>query len=173
MAEVFQREPKSDAYLIVEDDALFCRNVRQLLEQVLWPSPATAAVSLYCSQAFQQEQPGFHQVDRGWDFIGSVALVFPNASLGALLTNKRIVTHRRDGPYDGFRNADSVIGRWAREAEWPLYVCSPSLVQHIGHCSTIGAHGVYGIRSAADFVGETFDARTLSSELTDRTSDWQ
>lgn len=161
LIELVQREPRADAYLMVEDDALFCRNVRALLEQLLWPANPTACVSLYCSQAYQMGSAGFHVIDRGWDLIGAVAMVFPNESAHRLITDDHVVRHRRDGPYDGRKNNDSVIGRWAREIGWPVYLCCPSLVQHIGHCSTIGAYGAQGDRAAADFPGVEYDATAL------------
>ena len=48
LAEMVMREPWAEAYLLVQDDAVLARNVREFLERELWPSPNVRAVSIYC-----------------------------------------------------------------------------------------------------------------------------
>jgi hypothetical protein len=55
LSELVLRSPHADAYFIVQDDAIFCKNVRPFLEHKLWPSDQTGVVSVYCPQHYGME----------------------------------------------------------------------------------------------------------------------
>jgi hypothetical protein len=57
------REPQADAYLMVQDDALFYdrEDLREYLEAALWPDGPVGAVSLYCPMAYTQPRSGWHR----------------------------------------------------------------------------------------------------------------
>lgn len=38
LQNLIERKPCADAYLVVEDDVVFCQGVRDYLEKTLWPS---------------------------------------------------------------------------------------------------------------------------------------
>jgi len=160
MAELVLREPHADAYLMCQDDVVFCRGLRAFLERSLWPSDRVGVVSLHCPGHYARGKlPGFHIEDRGWDSWGAQAYVFPNNSAFELLGIPAFWLHRAAGPAHGLKNIDSVVGLWCREAKRPYYVHAPSLAEHIGNCSTL--HGdvgaLWGKRRSADFVGEAVD----------------
>ena len=141
---------------------MFCRGLKSFLEQALWPEGNVGVVSVYCPQPYARRTGGFHRVDAGWEMAGAVACIFPNRAARSLLTHLPSLDHRRNGPDDGMRHVDSLIGRWAKDAVLTVYYHSPSLVQHIGTTSTVwpGATN-WGLRHSHNFVGEDFDAMTL------------
>jgi hypothetical protein len=160
LAELVLREPHADAYLICQDDAVFCRGLPAYLEQAFWPAERLGVVSLYCpSHVGKGQLPGFHPFDGGWDTWGAQAFVFPPASARAFLTDPISYEHRCVGPNNGLRNIDSIVGQWCREAQRPFFIHVPSLAQHIGETSTLyGGVSLLGKRSASDFPGEEADA---------------
>lgn len=159
LAELLLRHPQADAYLMVQDDVVFCRGVRAYLERLLWPAGEIGVISLYCpSQWSRGKEPGFHPEDRGWQAWGAHAYVFSNLSIRQFLGHPLALDHRLYGPAEGMRNVDSVVGQWCRLAGLPYYVHVPSLVQHVGNASAIyPAAMLSGNRVAADFVGEDID----------------
>jgi hypothetical protein len=162
LSELVLRHPHADAFVMVQDDTLFCRNVRPFLERTdLLPGDIGVA-SLYCPQKYVQRQAGFHVVRPNGDLWGALAYVFPNAAARSLLSDASAIEHRRTGPHDGFKNIDTVVGVWAEKVGMPVYYVTPSLAQHIGDSSTIWPEAYnWDHRHAADFVGEDFDALTL------------
>ncbi|MBS0207956.1 MAG: hypothetical protein JSS27_03285 [Planctomycetes bacterium] len=156
LAELVLRERQAEAYLMCQDDVVFCRGVREYLEHSLWPAEKVGVISLFCPSHYARGKPaGFHVEDRGWDTWGAQAYVFSPAAADALLSSPVVWNHRRTGPNEGNRNIDSVIGYWCRQTKLPYFVHTPSLAQHVGTTSTLyyGA-STWGNRIAADFMGE-------------------
>ncbi|MCH7729843.1 MAG: hypothetical protein IH991_25740, partial [Planctomycetes bacterium] len=52
LGELFMRFPHADAFMIVQDDTVLCRNVRPLLERILWPSSKVGVVSVYSPSTY-------------------------------------------------------------------------------------------------------------------------
>ncbi len=153
MIELMMRMPDADAYLIVQDDVVFFEHplTRSYLESVLWIDQRPGIVSLYCSRAYSQECRGWHRLDQNLVW-GGQALVFSRSALIQLVSDLEVVRHRfSEG---GLANIDGVIGKWAFETDTPVYVCSPSLAQHVGHVSALWSHAkAFDFRSAAEFAG--------------------
>ncbi|HVC96181.1 MAG TPA: hypothetical protein VND64_21035 [Pirellulales bacterium] len=159
LAELLQREPHAHAYLMLQDDVVFCRNLRAYLEATLWPAERVGLVSPYCPAPYVRRNSGWHEVAAGENLIGAVTYVFPNAAARLLLADPRVVNHRQRGAANGPKDIDSVVGRWAGEGRLPVFYHTPSLAQHIGGTSVIWPGAANdGVRRAADFVGEDFDA---------------
>ncbi|HUF63380.1 MAG TPA: hypothetical protein VMN36_14990 [Verrucomicrobiales bacterium] len=166
-SELALLHPHADAYLICQDDAVFCRHLREYLETHLWPAERVGVVSLHTPRHHTGSSPGFFPFDPGWGAWGAMAYLFPNASLRNLLSDPRVINHRHRGPGDGLRNVDSVVGDWCRRSGVPYFLHSPSLSQHTGETSTLWKNSsLRGRRSAADFPGEDFDARRLPGVAT-------
>ena len=165
LSELVLRQPEADAYLMVEDDVLFCRNLRSWLEQELWPADRVAVVSLFTPQIYAKEVRGWHITSAGAGLAGAQGLVFPNVAARMLLAHPWAVNHRRQGGSSGLKETDAVIGRWAQAVGLPVYHHSPSLTQHDGETSTL-EHGELRCsnRYSRDFVGEEFDALFLLSQ---------
>lgn len=162
LAELVQRQPHAGAYLLVQDDTVFCRNVRALMEQTLWPGERVGLVSCYCPAGYGGPVPGWQLVQAGWDLAGALTYAFPNTAARLLLADPAALSHRRLGPGAGRAYIDSVVGRWAAQARLPVYYHAPSLAQHVGDTSTVweGARN-QGQRCSVTFLGEDFDARSL------------
>ena len=160
LAELYQRAPEADAYLMVQDDTVFSRGVRAFLEADLWPAPRVGMVSVYCPEPYARPDRGWHPVEQRVGLAGALACILPNAAVRSLLCHPEVIEHRRRGVRHGLVDTDGVLGRWADREGLPIYHHSPSLAQHIGDTSTLwpGAPNS-GVRHSSNFAGEDFDAR--------------
>lgn len=157
LQELLFAEPDADAYLMVQDDAVFCDgvDVRAYLEEhVLWPGLSPSIVSLYCPAPYTKEPDTWHALDEAWVW-GALAFVFPAEIARRMILDKSVHEHRWQNERNGKALIDMLIGEWAARNELPIYYPVPSLVQHIGHVSTVfsGNH-VLGPRRAARFAGD-------------------
>jgi hypothetical protein len=159
LTEMVLRDPLADAYLMLQDDAVFCSGLREYLERTLWPANKTGVVSLHTpSHHSRGEMMGFFPLNVGWGAWGAMAFVFPNAIARAILSDPKIVSHRNRGMGEGMHNVDSLIGDWCRRREFPYFLHSPSLAEHIGFTTTLWKHdSLKGRRSSSDFPGQDFD----------------
>ncbi len=159
--EMYLREPHADAYLICQDDVLYCQGLREYLEKTLWPSHRLGVVSLHtASHQDRGDAHGFYTAQHGWGAWGAQAYVLPNPSVRALLRNGHVVNHRNRGPGAGMQNVDSVVGQWCKDTGLDYYLHTPSLAQHIGDTSTLWKDAsATGRRRAATFVGEEANIR--------------
>ena len=133
LSELYLREPKADAYLMVQDDVTFAGGLRKYLEETLWPDKRLGVVSLHtASHQDRGDLQGYYASDCGWAAWGAQAYVLPNASARALLAHPRIINHRHRGPRDGLANVDSIIGKWCKDSGLAYYFHTPSLTQHTG-----------------------------------------
>jgi hypothetical protein len=136
LQELLCRHPDADALMIVQDDACFYdrENLREYLEQLLWPSDPPGLVSLYCSSAYTNEHRGWHAMSEEWVW-GALAFVFPRERAMQFVTDPGVIGHRwKTG---GLKLIDEVIGKWALREHVPIHFPTPSLVQHLGVTSTI------------------------------------
>lgn len=142
--ELLQRNPAADAFLLLEDDALFYAgsepSTRMYLEAICQHYlPELACLSLYATGSHPCKDPHIHGTNHGWCYSGAVALIFSRDALRHFVQDPRVVGHRLDSDgWAGTRLNDAVIGRWAAEDyQKPIGVHLPNLVQHIGETSTI------------------------------------
>ena len=77
LSELLVREPAADAYLMVQDDVVFCRNVRGYLERTLWPAQRVGLASVYRPGVYGSPQAGLAPVDVGRGLMGALTYVFP------------------------------------------------------------------------------------------------
>ncbi|MFN0051271.1 MAG: hypothetical protein ACKV0T_03720 [Planctomycetales bacterium] len=164
LAELLMREPEADAYLLVQDDALFYdrQSLRAHLEEMLWPEEGVGVVSLYCSSGYAHPQPGWHRYDGLW-VLGAVAFVFSRAAAQSFMTDPGILAHRWQPGNDGLVNIDIAIGEWCQRQGVAVYYPSPSLAQHVGETSTLWPEApAAGLRCANQFAGD--DRRALATD---------
>jgi len=156
LAELLMRQPHADAYMIVQDDALFYDRepLTDYLAEVLWPGKAPGLVSLYCSAADSQRQRGWHSQD-GFKAAGPLAFVFARDLAKAFLTDRSVFEHRWAADPVTATSLTGLINRWAWDRRLPGWFPTPSLVQHIGDASTLwpGARAL-GHRRAEPFAGQ-------------------
>jgi hypothetical protein len=150
------RNPEADAYLLVQDDSLFCEDgdLRGYLERVLWPGRRPGIASLFCSRAYTQPRAGWYEFDGPW-LWGALAFVFSRQAAQQFLGNLEVVQHRWSRRRNPLADIDWRIGQWAWRSDVPVYYPTPSLVQHIGDVSSLwkGARR-HGNRRASWFAGE-------------------
>ncbi|MES2789511.1 MAG: hypothetical protein V4719_07810 [Planctomycetota bacterium] len=164
LAELVMREPQADAYLMCQDDVLFAAGLRKYLDESLWLNPQAGVISVYCPSHYATDRdPGFHAENRGWQSWGALAYVLPAASARALLGDGKVLEHRLNGPADGLRNIDSVVGRWCLDTGRTYLVHVPSLAQHIGDTSTIWTGARNAQRRHADRFLERVDPAALAA----------
>ncbi|WP_182868583.1 hypothetical protein [Stieleria mannarensis] len=157
--ELFMRDPNADAYLMVQDDALFLGTpaMRDYLESVLWPDDGPWIASLYCSKAYTQASVGWHRFSDRWVW-GAVAFAFSPEALRQILTSPLVYQHRMLPEGKGLARIDVVVGQIAVANEIPILLPSPSLVQHIGTVSTIwNLARAVNSRHADRFIGDLLD----------------
>lgn len=156
LTELYMRNPHADAYLMIQDDALFLPSpaTRSYLEHVLWPCSGPYIASLYCSKKYNQMIAGWHRFPGNWVW-GAVAFAFSKAAVVSILTTHHLFAHRSLPGRQGLSKIDVVIGRIATDLGIPIVFPSPSLVQHIGTTSTIWDHArAVNARYADRFIGD-------------------
>ena len=156
LAELVQSQPEADAYLLLQDDAvLYDRgNLREYLESALWPASEPSLVSLYCSQAYTVLEPGWRRLPERFVW-GALAFVFPRALARQFVGDPEVLAHRWNGPHNGLRQVDVMIGQWAESRGHGVHLPSPSLVQHVGNTSSIWESASnQGWRRADWFAGD-------------------
>ncbi len=155
LAELLLRHPRADAYLLVQDDALFADRepLTSYLEAVLWPGRTSCLVSLYCIDADTAIEPGWHP-SAGQVRSGPVALVFPRDLAKAFLGDRDVIEHRWHADEATATAIGGVISSWADRRGIPVWLPTPSLVQHIGDTSTLWPMArAQGTRRARRFAG--------------------
>ena len=157
LCELLMREPLADAYMLVQDDALFFdrENVREYLDEMLWPGAQPGIVSLYDSMPEGNLYFGWRQAIDQWR-CGAVALIFPRNIAINFMADQTVLAHRWSADGKGLVNIPEVIHAWARKKSVPLHYPAPSLVQHIGATSAIwlGTHQITAPRRANYFIGD-------------------
>jgi hypothetical protein len=153
LIELLMRDPEADAFLLVQDDVIFYdrQNLREHLEQVLWPADPIGLVSLYCPKAYTQPKTGWHRNKGKW-LLGALAFVFPRELAKRFVCDALVLEHRWSHPKHGLAVIDSVIGCWAARQGVAIHYPTPSLAQHVGDTSTIWLH----MRSADDRRADRF-----------------
>jgi len=147
LRRLIECHPRADALLISQDDALFCRGLREYLERTLWPGDRVALCSPYCPAVYRSQKRGWHREDRGWLLIGAVCWALPHSAAEAILEDL--------GRLKAQKHIDAHVGRWAQETGRSVWYHMPSLVQHAADDnSTLGYASDPRLRMASDFIGE-------------------
>jgi hypothetical protein len=156
LVELLMREPQADAFFLVQDDVVLYdrENLRRYLEQTLWPEHPVGAVSLFCSSAYTQPNPGWHTRKEPWVW-GAQAFIFPREAAKRFVADPQVLEHRWSDRYRGLALIDVVIGEWAARYSLPIFYPTPSLAQHVGDTSTLWPEGrIDGGRRADWFAGD-------------------
>lgn len=160
--ELILRFPSADRYALFEDDLVMCRNVRHYLDQT--PYRPGVYWNLYTCAGYQAVCPpwreghgkeGFYRPPQAGQ--GAVALVFDRTAVASLMSSKCLseaVLERR-----GTQAIDGLVAMVLNHAGIREWVHTPSLVQHTGEISSFGNHPH---PHATSFLGEEFDALTLT-----------
>lgn len=161
--DLLELEPDADSILVVQDDAIFCRNVANLLARTR-PQPDTGVLVLGTARLYESNGRGIVALTRSqaMDLRGAWALLFPREAARELVEHDLATTwqgwaNRRIERVEDRKGIDTFVGRVMLGLGLTCYAFVPSLVDHVG-VSTLG-HGLpTGNRAAASFPGETADA---------------
>jgi hypothetical protein len=165
LSELVMRRPEADAYMMLQDDTIFCRNVRAYLERTLWPANDVGVVSVYRPALYAAGKDGFSPVDLVHGLAGALTYIFPPPAARQAAAAGAAMAHRWRAYHQGQRRLDWLVGRLLTCLGLAAYYHRPSLAQHIGETSTVWPKAaVTGRRRASDFVGEAFDALTLAAK---------
>lgn len=156
LVELVMRAPHADAYMLVQDDAVLFQHamLRSYLEEILWPGKRPGVISLFCSRAYTRHEPGWHQLNERFA-IGALTIIFSQEAALGFLRDSKVIEHRLSPGADGLTNIDGVIGEWALRTRVPIHLPTPSLVQHVGHVSSLWPEvRAFGTRRANRFAGD-------------------
>jgi hypothetical protein len=151
LAELLMREPKADAFLLMQDDVVFASgfDVRAYLEEVLWPGKEPAIVSLLCPRPYTRPGPGWYPFRDDWIW-GAQAFAFSAEAARGFLADPGVVRHRDSRERNPVADIDWCVGQWASRRRRPIYYPTPSLVQHVGQISSLWkGRRAWGFRRAS------------------------
>lgn len=150
LAALVREHPDGDAFAMVQDDVIFCRGLREYLEQTLWPAQSNVALcSPFTPAAYRQPRQGW---TLRWPppnrfLVAAQMWVLPPDAA-------RAIVHEL-GHIRAHKGIDGRIGLWAAQSRRSVWYHTPSLAQHIADTnSAIGNPPVASLRVADDFVGE-------------------
>jgi hypothetical protein len=176
LAELYFRDPLATWYFLAQDDLVCYKNLRQYLEQSRMPTEGYCNLYTFPvnqilmpklderrgSNDWQNYRVGWHHSNQMGQ--GAVALVFGREAAITLLSHRHMYQRAPDCQ-TGWRKIDggivqSLVEKHDGPKGWREYCHHPSLVQHVGHQSTIGNCSP----CALSFRSESYDAMELLRE---------
>lgn len=136
-------EPEADAYLLLEDDIVFCRSVASYLTTVLWPSERCGVIQLYASYGYRRQPRGLTRLSERQCrmLLAACACLFrPEPA-------RRIVEYANEHGWQGHprhyiaepadkSSTDVFFGRAMNALGTEVWMFNPSLALHIGDISS-------------------------------------
>jgi hypothetical protein len=156
--QILQTHPLADAYFLIEDDVVFCQDLREYLDH--WPTdPKTIALcSPYTPTPYMRTTNGWHTENPGWCMISACSWLIPRATLMRIV-NEFGPLRSQPGTLN---NSDCMVGKWADEQNLSIWFHTPSLGHHIGLGNAATGDPSEGEnRMDSDFPGEDFSCKTL------------
>jgi hypothetical protein len=160
----------SPRIISAQDDILLCKGVSPFLSSLQWPSRRCGALHFYTSKKYVGYQDKkISQLSRihSCKMCGACGIVFLRRAAEDLVLYGRThgwrghTAHTITEP-SLMEGLDTYIGETLTRLGWEIWVCNPSLGQHISKESTMPNHGgPYGSRIAANFPGEDANAQEL------------
>lgn len=161
--DLYLTNPWSEYYMFLQDDLTCPKTLLKYLRSCRYPQ--NGYFNLYTfrenESVIQDKQTGWveaYRTRQGYQLgLGAVGLVFPHNALITLLTQRHMLTRKRDA-VRGHHSLDGAIVEAMNQAGYTEYVHNPSLLQHIGHESSMdnARHA-----DAKSYPGNDFDLLTL------------
>lgn len=145
LKHILHHDRRADTIMMVQDDAVFCRDVAKLLDCDLWPSRRCGMVQAFLHQHYRSAG-----LPRGlvklpgkviyWRLAGAVACLFPRH------VAQQIVAQGTVNPWKGMQAAtdpvdiaqiDPFLGRTMDRLGYDIWGYSPSLCEHDTQTSTM------------------------------------
>jgi len=173
LSELWIRNWEATRFMVVQDDVVFCRGVREYLDATPWA--ARSYLNLYTNPR-NAEHLGKRE---GWspsngEGLGALALVFDRQAVMQLLTSHHMLMRpvpdeealhkvgleaiRKGEWYRGQSVVDGGIVTAMKQVGYHERVHNPSLVQHTGDESSFSRNRH---RPSPCFLGEEFDLRSM------------
>jgi GT2 family glycosyltransferase len=156
--ELWANNPHADRYAIFQDDLVTYRNLREYLDNCLWPGEKSYLNLL----TFRENHERLKGSTVGWHLSdqlgkGAVALVFDPDGVKSILSSPHLVGWIKDRSR-GHRLVDRAISQSLKKLGFTEWIHNPSLVQHTGIKSSMGSdkHPL-----STCFRGEDFNACDL------------
>lgn len=179
LTELVAREPEADCFMLVQDDAVFCKGTYALLKRLNIPEDC-GFLSVYCPTCYNGKL-GWQEGPTGYGMASALTVAFPGERAYEFLLHPWAANHRLHSPKsrhfrgDGLHDIDGVIGEWCRQAGLKPYFHSPSLAQHIGYTSVMypGFTGKKNRRFADSFPGEHVNVDSALQEFSAGLAEWE
>ena len=157
----------ADAFLIVEDDAVFCAGAVSFVDGLLWPDSRCGAINFYAANVSvlrQKAVPAFVPWPRS-GLMGSLAVVFRRECLQQIVSDPEIFEYQKDlilserlKPWER-RAIDTWVGVRMRAMRWLCWTFTRSLVNHhvppkMRDNSSLGHGPSTGKRATLRYVGD-------------------
>ena len=155
LMELWIRHPHAHRFAIFQDDFVTYRNLRIYLEH--HELPDDRYWNLYTFPQNEDLKKGLGWYMSNQRGRGAVALVFSNEVVFKLLSHPMIIAKPKSES-NPHRNIDGLIITIMAHLLMKEWVHYPTLLQHIGDCSTIGNRQH---EKPLSFQGEDFDAINL------------
>lgn len=163
---------QADRALLLQDDALPCRNWREAVSIIADQFPDAPVVNLFSARAVTRTLKARlrgYAVEPGIKLMYDLALLFTrdayqdfDAWVDERHYNRVAATVFQKAYSDEelFRHHDGLVRLWLYDRGWKEILSAPPIFQHVGVESTIGhAWKVFGReRSSPDWPGRDFDA---------------
>lgn len=150
LASLVRDQPAADAFAMVQDDVVLCRELKTYLQETLWPIAGRVALcSPFTPGAYRRCRPGWSFVWPPPDrfLVAAQFWVIPPATARAIV--------RDLGHIHAHQGIDRLVGRWAKRSGRNVWHHTPSLAQHTADDnSALGNPPVADLRLATDFIGE-------------------
>ena len=154
MKALLEKYPDADAYMVIEDDVLFSKNIREYLESALWPSVEEhgCVCSIYTPTSYSSEKR-WHAEGRGnRKWISQCQIYHPLSATKLVADLEYDARLQNKG-----RQMDTVMGEWAAKNGIKMWFHCPSLTQHMAPKNTsyeVNRPIDYRTGMARDFIGE-------------------
>lgn len=165
----YRNHPGHTHWMVVQDDAIVCRDLAAGVEQALEHVPAKSPLCLYVGRVRPFREHVHRLVGRAGPGVSWLAMNNMNWGVGIVMPVELIEPCITWGDRRGdIANYDKRIGRWLQHQGITVYYPWPSLVDHRDSPSLVPGRGSAG-RRAHRFIGadvsaldQRWDGRLLS-----------
>lgn len=172
--DLLHLRPHADAILITEDDAEFCRGVREWIEPRLWTHPQCGCYSLYTANIHSHRS--YHpreMVSPRTPIMGSLALIWKPEVLRMIVESPEVLTWagssaQRSSKTNKWKRTavDTFLGQQLSKTGYNMRLFSRSLVRHwhppgVLDNSACGNGVSSGRRMEYSWVGENPDLHVI------------
>lgn len=156
---------KTDYVLLVQDDCVFAKGVRDFLSAIAWPSYECSAIQLCCSSYYKRIPNGLTRMP-GTGMLGAWATVMHRFHA------QQILDYGRQNGWRGHHSRvetnpvlmkaiDDYIGYASEQLGYHCRICRPSVVLHDADYSSLNhgdSKGHNNNRKTIDWIGENANA---------------